>query len=223
MVMFLDRRHAGRALASTLSSRAGGDAIVLALPRGGVPVAFEVALRLGAPLDVLVVRKIGVSGHRDVVGAITSGGAQVLDDDVIARLGIPRADVDAAVAREAREVARRERVYRDGRPPLEVRGRTVILVDDGMATGATMRAAVVGLRRLGPQRILVAVPVASREACDAVGPEADEIVCVATPQPFEGIGMWYDDFRELGDDDVRALLAAPTVPRPSELLASGQR
>jgi len=213
VAMFHDRSDAGRALATALMHHAGdaadGEVVVLALPRGGVPIAFEVAGRLGAPLDVFLVRKLGVPGHEELaMGAIASGGVQILNEPLIARLGISRHVIDETVTRERRELQRREQVYRGGRPPLAVAGRTVILIDDGLATGATMRAAIAGLRKLGPGRVVVAVPVAAPDACAEIGAEVDEIVCLARPSPFHGVGLWYDDFEQLDDAQVHALLGA---------------
>lgn len=215
MTRFQDRSDAGRALAGALTHYADVDVVVLALPRGGVPVAFEVAERLGAPLDVFLVRKLGVPGHEELaMGAVASGGVQVLNDDLIARLGVTRPALDRVIARERAELLRRERAYRDERPPLAVAGRTVILIDDGLATGATMRAAVAGLRKLEPGRIVVAVPVAAHDACAQVGAEVDEMVCVATPSPFHGVGLWYRDFDQTDDDEVCALLSAAARRTP---------
>jgi putative phosphoribosyl transferase len=206
---FRDRSEAGRFLASQLSRYAGRpDVLVLALPRGGVPVGDEVARALGAPLDVFLVRKLGVPGHGELaMGAIASGGVRVLNQDVVEALGIPPAAIEAVAEREARELARREREYRDGRPAPDVRGRTMILVDDGLATGSTMRAAVAALRQLGPAAIVVAVPTAARETCDELRPLVDEVVCASTPRPFRAVGLWYDDFSQTTDEEVRALLA----------------
>ncbi len=210
MSRYKDRRHAGRVLAEALHEYAGRpDVVVLALPRGGVPVAYEVARRLGAPLDVFVVRKLGVPGHEEfAMGAIASGDVIVLDRAVIEGLGIPRAAVEAAIAREQAELARREQLYRGGRPPLEVTGKTCILVDDGLATGSTMRAAVAGLRQRGAGRIVVAVPIASPETCEELSTEVDDIVCAATPEPFVAVGLWYEDFEQTTDEEVRQLLEA---------------
>jgi len=210
MSRYEDRRHAGRVLAEALHEYAGRpDVVVLALPRGGVPVAYEVARRLGAPLDVFVVRKLGVPGHEEfAMGAIASGDVIVLDRAVIEGLGIPRAAVEAAIAREQAELARREQLYRGGRPPLEVTGKTCILVDDGLATGSTMRAAVAGLRQRGAGRIVVAVPIASPETCEELSTEVDDIVCAATPEPFVAVGLWYEDFEQTTDEEVRQLLEA---------------
>jgi predicted phosphoribosyltransferase len=205
---FRDRREAGRVLAERLRQYAGRpDVLVLALPRGGVPVGYEVAQALGAPLDVFLVRKLGVPGHEELaMGAIASGNVRVLNSDVIAMLHIPPHVIDDIAAREEVELRRREREYRDERPPLDARGRVVILVDDGLATGATMRAAAASLRRHGVARLVVAVPVAAQETCEALRPEVDEMICAATPQPFYAVGAWYEDFSQTDDAEVRALL-----------------
>jgi predicted phosphoribosyltransferase len=197
-------------LAEALQKYAGRrDVVVLALPRGGVPVAYEVATRLGAPLDVFVVRKLGVPGHEEyAMGAIASGGVIVLDRAVIQGLGIPLRAVEAAIAREQAELARREELYRGGRPPLDVTGKVAILIDDGLATGSTMRAAVAGLRERGARSIVVAVPIASPETCQELAGEVDEVVCAATPEPFVAVGLWYENFEQTSDEEVRQLLQA---------------
>lgn len=196
-------------LAAQLSAYAGQpDVRVLALPRGGVPVGYEVARALGAPLDVFVVRKLGTPGYEELaMGAIAEGGVRVLNPSVLSRLDIAPEDLERAAAREAQELARRGKRYRDGRPPTDVRGKTVILVDDGLATGTSMRAAVAALRQLGPERLVVAVPVAAAQTCEALEPEVDELVCVSTPEPFYAVGQWYRDFDQTSDEEVRALLA----------------
>ena len=216
---FRDRRDAGRALAAALGDYAGrDDVVVLALPRGGVPVAFEVAASLGAPRDVFVVRKLGVPWQEELaMGAIASGAAggapvRVLNDEVIAMYRVSAADVEAVTEVERRELARRERAYRGDRPAADVRGKTVILVDDGLATGATMRAAVAALRQEGPARVVVAVPISAPEACDAFRAVADDIVCARTPEPFLAVGLWYDDFTQTEDAEVHALLARARRP-----------
>lgn len=211
---FRDRTEAGQLLAERLTAYAGRpDVLVLALPRGGVPVAYEVARALGAPLDVFVVRKLGVPGHEELaMGAIASGGECVLNDDVVEALRIPHQVIEAVSARELRELERRERAYRGDRPAPKVRGRTVILVDDGLATGATMRAAVHALRRLGPARIVVAVPTAAPSSCEEFRHEADECVCRITPEPFHGVGLWYEDFSQTTDDEVRDFLERVAAP-----------
>lgn len=210
---FANRLDAGRRLAAALAAYAGRrDVLVLGLPRGGVPVADEVARALGAPLDVFLVRKLGVPGHEELaMGAIASGGVRVLNEDVLDGLRIPPAVVEDVTDVEAAEMERRERTYRGGRPPLDVRGRVVIVVDDGLATGSTMRAAVAALRRLEPARIVVAVPTGASETCQMLRDEADEVVCLTTPDPFHAVGLWYDDFRPTTDDEVRALLAENTA------------
>jgi len=208
-MIFTDRRDAGRALARELSGYAGRpDIVVLGLPRGGVPVAREVARALGAPLDVFVVRKIGYPGNPELaIGAIASGGVTVLSNRLIAELDVPRAAVEAAIAREREELARRERAYRPGRPPLAVGGKTVVLVDDGLATGATMRAAVAAIRKLGPGSIVVAVPVGAPQALADATAAADAGVCVSAPPDFMAVGEWYADFGQTTDEEVRDLLA----------------
>ena len=216
---FRDRTEAGQRLAERLVAYAGRpDVLVLALPRGGVPVASEVARALGVPLDVFVVRKLGVPGHEELaMGAIASGGVCVLNDDVVQALNIPERVIEAVAARERRELGRRERAYRGGRPAPEVRGRTVILVDDGLATGSTMRAAVAALRRRGPARIIVAVPTAAPSTCEEFRHEADECVCDITPDPFYAVGLWYEDFSPTTDDEVRDLLERSVAPTPTAL------
>jgi len=218
MMIFSDRRHAGRVLAQRLSEYAHRpDVVVLGLPRGGVPVAREVARALDAPLDVFVVRKIGVPGHAELaMGAIASGGVTILSSDLIARLRVSRPEVDAAIVREREELARRERLYRRGRPPLVLEGKTVLLVDDGLATGATMRAAISAVRKLGPKSIVVAVPTGSPQACDDVRTTADDCVCVSTPEPFMAVGEWYADFSQTTDEEVEDLLSAPDA-EPAEV------
>jgi erythromycin esterase-like protein/predicted phosphoribosyltransferase len=218
--VFRDRREAGRVLAQRLAAYANRrDVLVLALPRGGVPVAFEVARALGAPLDVYVVRKLGIPGHEELaMGAVATGGARVLNEQVVNRLGIPAYVIDAVEARERQELARRERLYRGGRPPPDVRGRTVILVDDGLATGATMHAAVQALRQQQPARIVVAVPVASPETCDELKAEVDEVVCALTPDPFYAVGYWYEDFSQTTDEEVRNLLASQQHPEERQAM-----
>jgi predicted phosphoribosyltransferase len=207
---FRDRTAAGRELASLLHGYTGlPDVLVLALPRGGVPVAFEVAEALRAPLDVFVVRKLGVPGHEELaMGAIASGGVRVLHDDVIDSLGISEHEIGAVAAAEERELARREREYRGDRPPPDVRARTVILVDDGLATGSTMRAAVRALRTRGPRAIVVAVPAGAEATCRQLECEADQVVCAWTPHPFYAVGQAYDDFSQTSDAEVSRLLAA---------------
>ncbi len=181
--------------------------LVLALPRGGAQIGYEVSRALGAPLDVLVVRKLGVPGHAELaMGAIASGGTRVLNDEILELLHIPQRIVELVATMEGREVERRERLYRGDRPALELRGRAVLLVDDGLATGATMRAAIRAARRQGASRVVVAVPVAARDACAEIRAEADDLVCSATPEPFVAVGLWYEDFSPSTDEDVRDLL-----------------
>jgi predicted phosphoribosyltransferase len=208
--IFQDRTDAGRQLAEELLSYAGrDDVIVLALPRGGVPVAFEVAQRLGVPLDVFVVRKLGVPGHEELaMGAIASGGVRVLNEDVLYVLPDAQSIVEMVTAIECEELKRRERDYRSDRPAPEVRGRTVILVDDGLATGATMRAAAAALRQQGAAKIIVAVPVGAPITCHEIKSVADEVVCLQTPGSFMGVGQYYEDFSQTTDEEVRDLLAA---------------
>ena len=214
---FRDRREAGRLLAAKLRAYANRpDVIVLALPRGGVPVAFEVASALGAPLDVFLVRKLGVPGYEELaMGAVATGGVRVLNDEIVRGLGIPDYVIDAVAAWEQQELTRRERVYRDDRPQPNVQGRTVILVDDGLATGATMLAAIKALRQQQPARIVVAVPTASPETCSEMRSEADDVVCAITPEPFYSVGLWYDDFSQTTDEEVRELLARSTSEVPA--------
>jgi putative phosphoribosyl transferase len=205
---FRNRTEAGRILARDLADYAGrDDVIVLGLPRGGVPVAHELARELGAPLDVFVVRKVGVPGHEELaMGAVATGGVLVLDDRLIQRLGLGGAEVEQAVAAELRELERREAAYRKGRAPPELEGKTVILVDDGLATGSSMRAAAHAVRRRNPARVVVAVPVAAAETCAELSGEVDDVVCTLTPAPFYAVGLWYDDFSQTSDDEVRDLL-----------------
>src|SRR5690349_18933813 len=210
-MQFKDRADAGRQLATKLSKYAGRhDVIILALPRGGVPVAAEVARALNAPFDVFLVRKLGVPGHSELaMGAIAEGGVEVLSDHLIRDLGIPDAAVQQVATRERLELDRRDVLYRQGRDRPQVRGRTAIVVDDGLATGASMQAAVLALRRLEPARIVVAVPVGAMETCERLRHDADEVVCAATPEPFQAVGLWYQRFDQTTDDEVRQLLARP--------------
>lgn len=208
MSLFKDRRDAGRQLARELSEYAGrSDVIVLALPRGGVPVAYEVALALNAPMDIFLVRKLGVPGHEELAfGAIASGGVRVLNEEVVRGLDISDAAIDLVAQREYRELERRERAYRGDRPTPDLRDRIAILIDDGLATGASMRAAIDGVRAKGPAKIVVAVPTSARETCESFESIVDEIVCAETPQPFYGVGMWYQDFSQTRDEEVQSLL-----------------
>lgn len=203
-----DRRHAGIVLADRLEHfKHRQDVVVLALPRGGVPVAHEVARAIDAPLDVFLVRKLGVPGHRELaMGAIASGGVRVLNEDVVAMYRLPPAVIDAVARDEQVELERRERTYRDGRTPVEVRGRIVLLIDDGLATGSTMKAAVEAVRARGPARIVVAVPVGSPATCLEFADVSDEIVCARTPEYFAAVGQWYRDFSQTSDEEVRELL-----------------
>jgi predicted phosphoribosyltransferase len=209
---FQDRREAGRLLAEKLGAYANRpDVLVLALPRGGVPVAYEVARALGAPLDVFIVRKLGVPGYEELaMGAVATGGVRVLNDELVRALSIPDYVIDAITAWEREELARRERLYRGDRPPPDVQDRTVILVDDGLATGATMHAAIAALRQQQPARIVVAVPTGSPRTCDALRAEVDDVICAITPEPFHSVGLWYKDFSQTTDDEVRELLARAT-------------
>lgn len=206
---FRDRVDAGRVLARKLDRYRGRpDLLVLALPRGGVPVAFEVARELGAPLDVFVVRKLGMPGHEEyAIGAIASGGVRIINEEAITAFGVTDDEIEAVTAAESAELERRERRYRDGRPPPEIAGKTVILVDDGLATGSTMRAAVEALREEGPARLVVAVPTAAPETCHEIGRLVDDMVCAMTPEPFYAVGLWYDDFGQTTDEEVHDLLA----------------
>jgi len=206
---FRDRTEAGRRLAERLTAYADRpDVLVLALPRGGVPVAYEVARALRAPLDVFLVRKLGVPGYEELaMGAVATGGVRVLNDQIVAGLRIPDHVIEAVAEAEQRELARRERVYRGDRPPPDVRHRTVILVDDGLATGATMQAAIKALRALPPARIVVAVPTGSPETCEQLKAQADDVICAITPEPFHAVGLWYEDFTQTTDEEVRDLLA----------------
>ena len=207
---FRDRIEAGRLLGEELRQRgyAGGtDVIVLALPRGGVPVGYEVAKALHAPLDVFIVRKVGVPGHEELaMGAIASGGVKVVNEDVLDMLRLPRAMFEAAARKELLEVQRREREYRGDRPRPDLKDKTVILVDDGLATGSTMLAAVRAVALMGAERIVVAVPVAAAETCDAFRSEVDDVICAITPQPFHAVGIWYENFEQTSDEEVRELL-----------------
>ena len=207
---FRNRVDAGRQLGARLTAYAGrSDVIVLGLPRGGIPVAHEVAMRLKAPLDVFLVRKLGVPGHPELaMGAIAQGGVEVLGRDLIHDLGIPHVLVEQVAVRERLELERRDVLYRQGGRPAVVRDRVVILVDDGLATGSSMQAAVLALRQQAPARIVVAVPVGARETCARLSRIADEVVCVSMPEPFNAVGLWYEQFSQTTDDEVRHLLAA---------------
>jgi putative phosphoribosyl transferase len=217
-----DRASAGEVLAGELAAYAGrSDVVVLALPRGGVPVGYEVAKRLGAPLDVFLVRKLGAPGQEELaMGAIASGDVVVLNPEVVQALKVPRDELKQEVERERQELARREQIYRGSRPALDVAGKTAILIDDGLATGSTMRAAVAALKRRDPARIVVAVPVGARSTCDELRSVGDDCICVLAPEHFRAVGLWYDNFEQISDDEVCYWLnrAAEKVP-PSE--ASG--
>jgi predicted phosphoribosyltransferase len=208
--VFADRRHAGRQLAAALASQpdySRRDAVVLALPRGGVPVAFEVAAALDAPIGVFVVRKLGVPGHRELaMGAIASGGVRILNDDLIRQLRVPREAIARVLDEEAREVQRRERLYHGVYPLPPIAGQSVVLVDDGLATGFAMRAAVQAVRRQKPARVTVAVPVAAADTCLQLRDEADHVVCLSTPEPFRAVGLWYRLFEPTSDAEVQLLL-----------------
>jgi predicted phosphoribosyltransferase len=212
-MIFRDRHSAGSELASHLQRFANQpDALVLALPRGGVPVAFEVARRLALPLDVFVVRKLGVPGQEELaMGALASGGVRVLNPEVVRYLRIPDEEIDRVAAHEQVELERRERLYRNGRSAPLVQGRTVILVDDGLATGSTMRSAARALKLEGAGKVVVAVPVASAQTCARLRSEVDEVICPATPEPFYAVGQWYEDFSQTTDEQVRDLLARATT------------
>lgn len=214
--MFRDRSEGGRALAGLLARYAGrAGVIVLALPRGGVPVGYEVARALGVPLDVFVVRKLGAPGQPELaIGAIASGGVRVLDAELVRALAITPETIEAIAGREEEELQRRERLYRGERKPRELGGETVILVDDGLATGASMRSAVAAVRQQGPAKVVVAVPVAAAQVCTAFQQIADEVVCAATPTPFYAVGQWYAVFDQTDDDEVRRLLAGAAALFP---------
>ncbi len=219
-MLFLNRAQAGRALARELEGwREARNLLVLALPRGGVPVGYEIAQALRAPLDVIVVRKLGVPGQEELaMGALASGGGRVLNLEVVAALGRhAHKKVEQATAREEKEVLRREQLYRGARPFPGLAGRTVVLVDDGLATGATMRAAARAVRAHRPARLIIAVPVAAESSCQEMRAEADEVVCVATPDPFFGVGQFYENFRQTTDEEVRALLARAAIQRGNEI------
>ena len=202
---FINRSEAGRALARELSHYAGrDDVVVLALPRGGVPIGLEIARTLHAPLDVFLVRKLGVPGYEELaMGAIASGGMRVLNEAVVEQLRITDDQIEDMARREGRELERREQAFRQERPPVPVTDRVCILIDDGLATGSTMRAAVMALKNQNPKRIVIAVPVASGETCAEFEPLVDEVICLYTPEPFMAVGRWYDDFGQLTDEEVR--------------------
>ena len=209
---FIDRPDAGRALASRLAKYADrDDVVVLALPRGGVPVAYEVASALGAPMDVFLVRKLGTPGHRELaMGAIASGGIRVLNDDVVRWYGIPDAAIESVAREEEQELLRRERAYREDRPAPDLARRTVIMIDDGLATGSTMRAAAQAVRARHPSRVVIAVPVGAKQTCAELASVADEVICARMPEPFSAVGQWYMNFDQTDDDEVRDLLQKST-------------
>ena len=214
-MLFRDRAEAGAFLARKLAAHAGRqDTVVLALPRGGAPVAFEVAKSLNVPLDVFIVRKLGVPGQEELaMGATATGKVRVLNQHIITALGISKEVVDSVIAKEERELERREELYRGDRPPCQIEGKTVILVDDGLATGSTMRAAVLALRRRKLARIIAAVPVAAVSTCEEFKDEVDEIVCATTPKPFYAVGQWYENFSQTTDAEVQELLRRAPEPR----------
>jgi len=214
-IPFADRREAGRVLAAHLATYANrSDVVVLALPRGGVPVGYEVASALGAPLDVFLVRKLGTPGHRELaMGAIASGGVRVLNEDVVKWYGISEAAIESVAREEAAELVRREHAYREDRSGPDLRNRVVILVDDGLATGSTMRAAAQAVRAHQPSRVVVAVPVGARETCGDLAADADEVFCARMPVPFSSVGQWYLNFDQTTDEEVRELLH-PRIPTP---------
>ena len=233
LTQFHDRKEAGKLLAAKLAAHANQqDVIVLALPRGGVPVGFEIAQALHAPLDVIVVRKLGVPGQEELaMGAIATGGVRILNKDVVQFLDIPNEMIDKIAANEQQELERRERLYRGDRPAYDVHGRTVILVDDGIATGATMHAAVAALKQRQPARIIIAVPTAAPSTCDEFAVEVDELVCVIRPEPFIAVGYWYREFSQTSDEEVRNLLeqanhgfpTAQRKPRKTTLVANPEK
>lgn len=213
---YQDRQEAGQVLADLLAGYAGRpDVQVLALPRGGVPVAFEVATRLGAPLDIFLVRKLGVPGHPELaMGAIAENGARVLNPDIVGYLGISDTMIDQVADAEQQEMQRRERAYRDGRAAPDIGGKIVLLVDDGLATGATMKAAVQGLRQQQPARLVVAVPVGAPETCEELTHLADEVICALTPDDFQAVGLWYAQFNQTTDEEVVRLLGRARCQQP---------
>jgi len=224
-MMFLNRVDAGRKLAKKLDAYAGRrDVLVLGIPRGGVPVAFQVASQLEAPLDVFVVRKLGAPWQPELAfGAIATEGIRILDVQIVESLGISRMEIERIATRERQELDRRERVYRGGRPPLNVEGMTVILVDDGIATGASTRAAINALRKLKPARIVLAAPIAPASTCARLRREVDDLICVDTPETFYAIGEFYEDFSQVSDDQVTNLLQLNDQQRAQEVVTTGRR
>jgi len=220
---FRDRFEAGKLLATRLTQYSDRTAVhVFALPRGGLPVAFEIAQAIHAPLDIFLVRKLGVPGHEELaMGAIATGNVRLLQSDIVEAFGISSQMIDAATEEGLQELARRERAYRGSRPEPVVRGKTIILVDDGLATGSTMRVAVAALKEQQPKRMIVAVPVAAPEACNELKDEVDEIICLETPPSFSAVGLWYDDFSQVTDHEVRELLARADRSHSSRHSASG--
>jgi len=223
-MIFRDRTEAGKYLATKLLSyKDRPDVLVLALPRGGVPVAFEVAQALRVPLDIFLVRKLGVPGHEELaMGAISTGGVRVLNEDIVDYLRIPEQVIDAVAAEELKELERRELAYRGNRAEPDVKGKTVILIDDGLATGSTIRAAAQALRQQQPARIVVAVPVSAPETCDEYRIGVDEIICAVTPEPFLGVGTWYLDFPQTTDDEVRDLLERARAEKREKQMSSAR-
>jgi putative phosphoribosyl transferase len=209
MTLFTNRTHAGKELAKALAAYIDHpDSIVLALPRGGVPIAFEIANVLHAPLDVFIVRKLGAPGQPELaIGAIASGGLRVMNDDILRMLRVSEATIAATVAEEQKELERRERLYRGDRPAVKITEKIVIIVDDGIATGATMRAAVRALKEQKPRQLIVAIPTAAADTCDLLRQEVDKVVCLATPEPYIAVGRWYKDFAQTSDAEVQSLLA----------------
>ncbi|HEY7089331.1 MAG TPA: phosphoribosyltransferase [Tepidisphaeraceae bacterium] len=212
--LFSDRSHAGKVLANQLQAHANEpDVLVLALPRGGVPVAYEVAKALGSPLDVFQVRKLGVPGEEELaMGALASGGILFLNRGIIESIGITPEQIDAVIQQEQAELERRDRAYRGDRPTPQINGKTVILIDDGLATGSTMRAAAEAIRRQQPKRLIIAVPTGAAETCEQLRAFADEVICAIAPSDFRAVGLWYEDFPQLNDQQVRELLAHATIP-----------
>jgi predicted phosphoribosyltransferase len=235
--VFQDRPHAGRLLAARLAHYKGSeDLVVLALPRGGVPVGYEIAHALHVPLDVMIVRKLGVPGHEELAMGAISDGVEILDEQTIRALNIDTRTIEAVALREHVELARRNRLYRGARQPIDLHGKIVLLVDDGLATGASMRAAVAGARQKGAARVVVAVPVGAASTCDALRELVDDLICLQTPEPFFAVGEWYEDFSQTSDAQVQSALAmaaegatlsqkiatvSPNVTKPSQTARKG--